>query len=186
MLLKQPSWVTHELGPEGERFFVVQERQLPPRFAFWHGDVRRRIFERGDFPWREVVFDLPGAHFGSLGGDLPQRAVSCRFVDRAITYLDAEPIRGDPLERLDGEGNLHVTMRGLPRMAGRPQIVVPHTGHRVVRVAWCSSIEIDCRPWLMTPNEERRYPGALAFRPHFVHETPIARYVFAFWEVAIA
>lgn len=182
MLLRRPDWVTEEIGPEGEFFKVVQERRLPSSFAFWRGDVRRRIFERGDFPWEELINDLPGRFFGSYGGELPRRASSCRFVDRAISYQSAEPVYSELY--VEGEQQLvPARLRGAPRLDGVPQLVVPHAGHRIVRVAWCSSIEIELRAWPMRPEDVTDFPGAVCFRPRFRYASSIARYVLVFWDI---
>lgn len=191
MIFKHPEWMTKEGGLGDLSFFVVQQDKLPSRFSFWSGNVRQRIYESGEFPWQDVVADLPGTNLGQ-DGSLPRRAVSCRLIDCAISSFMAEPIVKEEIpDRLvvdsrTGGKAVRVDVIGMPKPIGPPRIIVPHEGHVVVRICWCSSTPITMRRERMDADELRRYgTGAWSYTPVFAEPRAVARYLLAFWEVPL-
>jgi hypothetical protein len=184
LIYKHPDWMTRE-GLSGQPFFVVQEKALP---RFLGGAVREKIFQHGEFPWETMIRDLPGRHFGAQG-TLPRRATSCRLIDEATSSLTAEPVYQDELrdrlqEQADGSSAVRVDTIGLPQSIGQPKILQPHTGHVVVRIAWCASLPIRFQREVMTAQQENQAgKGAWSYTPIFAEPVAVARYLLAFWEV---
>lgn len=187
MINKHPGWLTKEAVDGGPAFFVVQEGAIG-RLLGW--GVKEKIFYRGVFPWDAMVADLPGTNFGEQG-TLPRRAVSCRLIDETTKTMTAEPIYKDELDDrtvIDPQGRVAVQVdtRGLPKEIGQPKILVPHVGHVIVRIAWCSSVPIRMHREKMSAAQERDCgAGAWSYTPIFHQPCAFSRYLLAFWEVPL-
>jgi hypothetical protein len=193
MHARKPAWLTAEGIGTASIFFVVQEKALPSSFSFWTDNVRRRIFERGDFPWEAMINDLPAPRFfGSDGGDLPTRAASCRLIDEITRTIEAIPVIEEEIhDRLveygeEGQKAVQMQVKGRPKTIGQPKILMPHTGHRVVRIAWCSSVPLRLHHERLSLSQiDECGDGAWCFTPVFQQPEHTVRYLLAFWEVPL-
>jgi hypothetical protein len=192
LLSRHPYWMTREGLGTASIFFVVQEGMLPASWHFWRSDrrVKERIFRDGQFPWDAIIDDLPNPRFfGELGG-LDRRASSCRIVDNVTRTAEAVPIEVEeyPDHFIDdprtGGKAVNIETRGAPRTIGDSVTVVPHEGHRIVKVAWCASVPMKLRLEERTRAHcEKHGEGAWFVTPIYDRPRDFVRYLLAFWDV---
>lgn len=191
LLDRHPQWMTRHGQGSSSIFYVVEERAVPGALSFWTENMRRRIFERGQFPWERIIDDLPHPRFyGEQGGDLPTRAAWCEVIDEVTQTLIAEPIAVEeyedhlvPDERTGGSA-VNLEVRGLPRSIGQVKLLAPEPGHRIVKIAWCSTARMyPRRERLSRPHFERFGDRAWCFTPVYEEPHDFVRYVMAFWHI---
>lgn len=193
LLHRHPVWMTLHGQGSSSQFFVVQERAIPGAASFWTDNMRHRIFERGQFPWERIIDDLPHPRFFGEQGHLDTRAAWCEVIEETTVTTEAVPVALEeyeehlvPDERTGGTA-VNLEVRGLPRTIGQPKLLAPEEGHRIVKVAWCSSVRMTLRrERLIRAHFERYGDRAWSYTPIFEEPHAVVRYVLAFWHIPAA